>query len=240
LQRKSPHGNQLEAITDHPGRRRARGVGVRDLVQAAGVCADWVAEDARKQLRELQVGSPLELTLEFTQVSERRDAVAEELYRCLAGPRVRGLLVAFRRERQRKDAARPSTSAASLSRTVDPFTLDAREYHASATGVNPRIAEPVSPTQRSSLRRSLLRACTAEQRADQRQQSLGRCRVLAERRQEPAAAPSREGPSAGRAFVGTSQPIPAKTDRPDEPPHNPAQPAQLQWVDRPGGRNSPS
>jgi hypothetical protein len=34
-------------------------------------------------------------------------------------------------------------------------------------------------------------------------------------------------PPAGRAFVGTPQPIPAKTDRPNEPLDNPAQPAQL-------------
>jgi hypothetical protein len=51
--------------------------------------------------------------------------------------------------------------------------------------------------------------------------------------------PSRGGPPAGRAFVGTPQPIPAKTDQPNEPLHNPAQPAQLHWLDRPGGRNSP-
>jgi len=37
-----------------------------------------------------------------------------------------------------------------------------------------------------------------------------------------AAAPSRPGgPPADRAFVATSQPIPAKADRPNEPPHNP-------------------
>ena len=34
-------------------------------------------------------------------------------------------------------------------------------------------------------------------------------------------------PPAGRAFVGTPQPIPAKTDRPNEPLDYPAQPAQL-------------
>jgi hypothetical protein len=38
---------------------------------------------------------------------------------------------------------------------------------------------------------------------------------------------SRGGPRASRAFVGTPQPIPAKTDQPNEPLHNPAQPAQL-------------
>jgi hypothetical protein len=52
-----------------------------------------VADDPRKRLRELQVGSPVELTLAHTQpYAERRDAVAvcEELYRCFAGRRVRG------------------------------------------------------------------------------------------------------------------------------------------------------
>jgi hypothetical protein len=34
-------------------------------------------------------------------------------------------------------------------------------------------------------------------------------------------------PPAGRAYVGTPQPIPAKTDRPNEPLDNPAQPAPL-------------
>src|SRR6266581_4238614 len=52
-----------------------------------------VAEDAGKRLRELQVGSPLELTLEFERVlSDRGDAVAvcAELYRRFAPRRVRG------------------------------------------------------------------------------------------------------------------------------------------------------
>ena len=52
-----------------------------------------VASDARKRLRELQVGSPVELKLALTRpYGERRDAeaVAEELYRSLAGRRVRG------------------------------------------------------------------------------------------------------------------------------------------------------
>jgi hypothetical protein len=57
---------------------------------------------------------------------------------------------------------------------------------------------------------------------DARRKRLKR-RFLAERRQELAAAPSRRGgPPACRAFIGTSQPIPAKTDQPMEPPHNPA------------------
>ncbi len=52
-----------------------------------------VAADARKRLRELQVGSPVELKLAHLQpYPERRDAVAvaEELYRCFAGRRVHG------------------------------------------------------------------------------------------------------------------------------------------------------
>ncbi len=52
-----------------------------------------VAGDARKRLRELQVGSPVELKLELTRpYADRRDAaaVAEELSRCFAARRVRG------------------------------------------------------------------------------------------------------------------------------------------------------
>jgi hypothetical protein len=52
-----------------------------------------VAEDEGKRLRELQVGSPLELTLEFVRVfSDRGDAVAvcEELYRRFEPRRDRG------------------------------------------------------------------------------------------------------------------------------------------------------
>jgi len=58
-----------------------------------GLLKIGVAEDARKRLRELQVGSPLELTLEFERMlSDRGDAVAvcEELYRRFAPRRVRG------------------------------------------------------------------------------------------------------------------------------------------------------
>lgn len=52
-----------------------------------------VAGDAEKRLRELQVGSPVELKLTLTRpFDERRDAdaVAEELYRYFASRRVRG------------------------------------------------------------------------------------------------------------------------------------------------------
>jgi Meiotically up-regulated gene 113 len=58
-----------------------------------GLLKIGVAEDAGKRLRELQVGSPLELTLADTRpYAERGDAVAvcEELYRCFTGRRVRG------------------------------------------------------------------------------------------------------------------------------------------------------
>ncbi len=65
-----------------------------------------VACDAEKRLRELQVGSPVELKLTLTRpYAERRDAdaVAEELHRHFAGRRVRGswyrLTVAEVRER---------------------------------------------------------------------------------------------------------------------------------------------
>ena len=65
-----------------------------------------VAGDARKRLRELQVGSPVELKLTLTRpYPDRRDAhaVATELYRCFASRRDRGswyrLAVAEVRER---------------------------------------------------------------------------------------------------------------------------------------------
>ena len=58
-----------------------------------GLLKIGVADEPRKRLRELQVGSPLELTLAYTQpYGERGDAVAvcEELYRCFAEKRDRG------------------------------------------------------------------------------------------------------------------------------------------------------
>ncbi len=58
-----------------------------------GLLKIGVADQPRKRLRELQVGSPLELTLAYTQpYGERGDAVAvcEELYRCFAEKRDRG------------------------------------------------------------------------------------------------------------------------------------------------------
>src|SRR6266508_2432618 len=66
-----------------------------------------------------------------------------------------------------------------------------------------------------------------------------RCRLLAERRQELAAAPNRlGGPRAGCAFVGRPRLIPAKTDQPSEPSHNPAQPAQLHGSTDPEGETA--
>jgi hypothetical protein len=58
-----------------------------------GLAKIGVAGDASKRLRELQVGSPVELELALTRTyPDRRDAVAvaEELSRCFAGRRVRG------------------------------------------------------------------------------------------------------------------------------------------------------
>jgi hypothetical protein len=52
------------------------------------------------------------------------------------------------------------------------FTLGAREYHVSSSYVNPAIGEPVSPAERSSAGRSVARAGTVEQRADERKQAL--------------------------------------------------------------------
>ncbi len=93
-----------------------------------------VAADARKRLRELQVGSPLELKLALTRpYAERRDAdaVAEELSRCFAGRRLRGswyrLTVAEVREALSRRAtleaparARAAAAAAARDRPVAP------------------------------------------------------------------------------------------------------------------------
>jgi Homeodomain-like domain/Meiotically up-regulated gene 113 len=91
-----------------------------------------VAGDAEKRLRELQVGSPVELKLTLIRpYAERRDAdaVAEELYRFFAGRRVRGswyrLTVAEVRERLGQRAtleaparARAAAEAAARERRV--------------------------------------------------------------------------------------------------------------------------
>jgi len=61
--------------------------------QRLGLLKLRVADEPGKRLRELQVGSPVELTLAHTQrYGERGDAVAvcEELYRCFAERRERG------------------------------------------------------------------------------------------------------------------------------------------------------
>jgi hypothetical protein len=74
-----------------------------------------VAADARKRLRELQVGSPQELTLAHTErYGERRDAVAvcEELYRCFAGRRVRGSWYRLTPAELREGLGRPATREA--------------------------------------------------------------------------------------------------------------------------------
>jgi hypothetical protein len=93
-----------------------------------------VAGDARKRLRELQVGSPVELKLELTRAyAERRDAdaVAAELYRHFARRQVRGswyrLSVAEVREalatpatREAPARARAAAEAAAQERRVAP------------------------------------------------------------------------------------------------------------------------
>jgi len=71
-----------------------------------------VAGDARKRLRELQVGSPAELKLELSRpYAERGDAVAvaAELCRCFAGRRVRGSWYRLSRAEVREALARPAT-----------------------------------------------------------------------------------------------------------------------------------
>jgi hypothetical protein len=71
-----------------------------------------VAGDARKRLRELQVGSPVELKLTLSRpYAERRDAdaVAQELFRCFAGRRVRGSWYRLTLEEIRHALARPAT-----------------------------------------------------------------------------------------------------------------------------------
>jgi hypothetical protein len=93
-----------------------------------------VAGDAEKRLRELQVGSPVELKLTLTRpYAERRDAdaVADELCRYFAGRRVRGswyrLTAAEVRERLGQRAtleaparARAAAEAAHRERRVAP------------------------------------------------------------------------------------------------------------------------
>ncbi len=91
-----------------------------------------VAGDARKRLRELQVGSPVELKLALTRAyPDRRDAqaVAEELYRCFGGRRLRGswyrLTLAEVREALGKRAtveapARAAAEAAAPEQSVAP------------------------------------------------------------------------------------------------------------------------
>ncbi len=71
-----------------------------------------VAADARKRLRELQVGSPVELKLALSQpYPERRDAVAvaEELYRYFAGCRLHGSWYRLTVAKVREALARPAT-----------------------------------------------------------------------------------------------------------------------------------
>jgi len=71
-----------------------------------------VADDARKRLRELQVGSPDELKLALSQpYRERRDAVAvaEELYRSFAGRRLRGSWYRLALAQVREALSRPAT-----------------------------------------------------------------------------------------------------------------------------------
>ena len=76
-----------------------------------------VAGDAEKRLRELQVGSPVELKLEaeLTRAyAERRDAdaVAEELYRHFAGRRDRGSWYRLTVAEVREALATPATREA--------------------------------------------------------------------------------------------------------------------------------
>jgi Meiotically up-regulated gene 113 len=82
-----------------------------------GLAKIGVASDARKRLRELQVGSPVELKLEaeLTRAyADRRDAngVAEELYRCFAGRPVRGSWYRVTVAEVREALARPATAEA--------------------------------------------------------------------------------------------------------------------------------
>jgi hypothetical protein len=76
-----------------------------------------VAGDARKRLRELQVGSPLELKLEVALTrayAERRDAeaVAAELYSCFARRQVRGSWYRLTVAQVREALGRPATREA--------------------------------------------------------------------------------------------------------------------------------
>ena len=100
-----------------------------------------VAGDARKRLRELQVGSPAELKLELSLAyAERGDAVAvaAELYRCFARRRVRGSWYRLTKADVREALARPATLEA-----------PARARAAAAAATHER---PVAPRQGGQLR----------------------------------------------------------------------------------------
>jgi len=112
-----------------------------------------VAGDAEKRLRELQVGSPVELKLTLTRpYAERRDAdaVADELYRYFAGRRVRGswyrLTAAEVRERlgQRASLEAPARGRAAAEAAAARERRVAPRRAASRCGRGPRSNSPTS------------------------------------------------------------------------------------------------
>ena len=100
-----------------------------------------VAGDARKRLRELQVGSPAELKLELSRAyAERADAVAvaAELCRCFAGRRVRGSWYRLSKAEVREALARPAMLEAPARARAAAAEAAARERR-----VAPRRGEQV-------------------------------------------------------------------------------------------------
>jgi hypothetical protein len=96
-----------------------------------GVAKIGVASDAQKRLRELQVGSPVELKLALSwRFAERREAeaVAAELYRCFAGRRAGGRWYRLTAAEVRQAlGTRTTLEAAAAARTQAAAEASARE-----------------------------------------------------------------------------------------------------------------
>ena len=138
-----------------------------------------VAGDARKRLRELQVGSPAELKLELSRpYAERGDAVAvaAELCRCFAGQRVRGSWYRLSKAEVREALARPATLEA-----------PARARAAAAAAARER---PVAPRRGKEVRARTEKQLAYERRRRQERTRKQRqaAKLLAQGMTQPAVA----------------------------------------------------
>jgi hypothetical protein len=141
-----------------------------------------VAGDARKRLRELQVGSPVELKLAFTKpYPERRDAVAvaEELSRYFDGRRVRGSWYRLRVAEVREALSRPATLEA-------PARARAAAEAAEAAGRAPRSDCSQRPGKRSPKQLAYQRR--RRQQRTQKQKQAARLRIAGWKQDAIAAA----------------------------------------------------